>query len=138
MKKRRFLVTLQVLSNYVINQKRREIKKIIHVFFHILNCIEITQPQISLSISIQYKYKCLVCWGGQPGFLLYTQANPGLLGWSARLLLYTPADPVSLGGHTGSLYTPANAGSLGGQPGFLLCTPAKTDLLGCQPSMSIF
>ena len=27
----------------------------------------------------------LVHWGGQSGFLLYTQADSGLLGWSARV-----------------------------------------------------
>ena len=32
----------------------------------------------------------LVCWGGQPGFLMYTSANPDLLGWSARVPIVYP------------------------------------------------
>ena len=39
----------------------------------------------------------LVCWGGQPGFLLYTPDDSGLLGWSARFLFYTPTHTGLLG-----------------------------------------
>merc|ERR1712212_189885 len=67
--------------------------------------------------------------------------QPWFVGWLARLLLYTPTNPGSLGGQQGSycipqptlfigwswylLYTPTNPGSLGGQPGSY-CIPQPT------------
>ena len=33
----------------------------------------------------------LVCWGGQPGLLLYTPANSGFMGWSARATIVYPS-----------------------------------------------
>ena len=91
----------------------------------------------------------LVCWGGQPDFLLYTPADSGLLGWSARapnvsqptlvhwvnqpgLLFYTTADSGSVGMYSqGSYYIPQlTLVCWNGQLGFLMNTPANSGIFG--------
>ena len=83
----------------------------------------------------------LVRWVVSQAAIVYPN-RPWFAGWLARLLLYTPTGPGSLGGQPRSycipqptwfdgwsakllLYTPTDPGSLGGQPGSY-CIPQPT------------
>ena len=99
----------------------------------------------------------LVCLGGQPGFLLYTPAKSGLLGWSARVSnVYPSQNWLVRVVSQGLLYTPVETGSLawsakvsnihipqqnlihwGDLLGFLLYTFAETGLLGWSAKVFI-
>merc|ERR1719334_1508090 len=74
----------------------------------------------------------LVSWGGQPGLLLYTPANSGFMGWSARAPIVYPSQLWFQGVVSqGSYCIPQpTLVSRGGQPGLLLYTPANSGLMG--------
>ena len=76
----------------------------------------------------------LVHWGSQPGFLLYTQAESGLLGWSARVpIVYLSQLWFTRVVYQGSYCIPQlTLVHWGGQPGLLKYTPANSGLLGCS------
>merc|ERR1711872_274528 len=54
----------------------------------------------------------------------------GFVGWSARFLLYTPADPGSFGWSARVPIPQPTLVHWGGQPGLLLYTPADSGLFG--------
>ena len=74
----------------------------------------------------------VVCYGGQPGLLMYTLANSGLLEWSAMAPnVYSSwlwfIRVVSQGSYCILQLTLVG---WAGQPGFLLYTPSDSGLLG--------
>merc|ERR1712212_1036094 len=81
----------------------------------------------------------LVCWGDQPGLLLYTPADPGLLGWSARTPILYPSRIWFVGVVSQCSYCipQPTLAHWSGQSGFLLYTQADSGSFGWSTRVPI-